>query len=443
MISINEYVNSIKEKRICVIGIGISNEPLIRLLAFAGCNVTACDSRGIESLGMKALELLNIGVKLKLGPDYLDNLDFDIIFRTPGLMPFNIHPVNEDCIITSEMQLFFDTCPCKIIAVTGSDGKTTTTTIIAELLKKSGFNVHLGGNIGKPLLCETPMMKKEDICVVELSSFQLHSMVCAPDIAVITNISPNHLDKHKDFEDYINAKYNIYVNQKPGASLVLNADDAILSKLPGTSWFSTEKETDGAYLSGTSIYRNGKYLMDSGDIKIPGLHNVYNYLAAFAALSGLVDDATCAEVARNFGGVEHRLESFLVKNGVTFINDSIASSPARTIAGLKAMKTKPIVIVGGYDKQLPFDELGLALHELSKKVIVTGQTAEKIISAIERAGGADYERIDDFDSAALKAAEIAEEGDIVMLSPACASFDSFKNFEQRGEQFKKLIMELK
>ena len=442
MININEYVNSIKDKRICVIGIGISNEPLIRLLAFAGCNVTACDSRGIESLGVKALELLNIGVKLKLGEDYLENLDYDIIFRTPGLMPFNIHPVNSTCIVTSEMQLFFDICPCKTIAVTGSDGKTTTTTIIAELLKKAGYNVHLGGNIGKPLLCETPMMKKEDICVVELSSFQLHSMVCSPDIAVITNISPNHLDKHKDFEDYINSKFNIYVNQKPDSQLVLNADDAILSKLPGTSWFSAEKETGGSYLSGTSIYRNGKYLMDSSEIRIPGLHNVYNYLAAFTAVSGLVSDDICMETARNFGGVEHRLESFLIRNGITFINDSIASSPARTIAGLKAVKTKPIVIVGGYDKKLPFDELGPALHEHAKKVIVTGQTAGKIIEAIAAAGGADSERIDDFDSAVLKAASIAEEGDIVMLSPACASFDCFKNFEKRGEHFKKLIMEL-
>ena len=440
--TLSEYVESIKNKSIAVLGIGISNEPLIRLLLTAGCNVTACDKRSLPELGMKALELINAGAKLKLGEDYLENLDQDILFRTPGLMPFDIHPVKPDAEITSEMELFFKLCPCKTVAITGSDGKTTTSSVIAALLKEAGYCVHLGGNIGKPLLCEVPLMKKDDIAVLELSSFQLHSMQCSPDVAVITNISPNHLDKHKDYEDYINAKKQIFLKQKEDGVLVLNADDEIVSGFGGNRFFSGQKEVDGAYVKEGKLYRDGRYMLDASDVFIPGTHNLLNFAAAFAATEGLVPDEICIKVAREFKGVEHRLERVRELNGITFINDSIGSSPSRTIAGLHAMRKKPIVILGGYDKKIPFDELGRELIANAKKAVITGATAQKIAAAIDAAGHFDYVLEEDFDRAVRKAYEIAEEGDIVLFSPACASFDRFKNFEERGKYFKKLVTEL-
>lgn len=440
--NLEEYVNSIQTKKIAVLGIGISNIPLIRLLCSYGCDVTACDKRSFSELGSVALDLISAGAKLKLGDDYLENLDHDLIFRTPGLMPFHIHPENESAEVTSEMELFFRLCPCRTVAITGSDGKTTTSSIIACLLEESGYRVHLGGNIGKPLLCEIPLMSENDICVLELSSFQLHSMLCSPDVAVITNISPNHLDKHKDFDDYVDAKKQIFLHQKANAKLVLNADDALVSTFPGTDYFSVEAPVNGTYLQDGILYRYGRPLLNADEIFIPGIHNIKNFLAAFAATEGLVSDSVCCKVAKEFKGVEHRLEFVRELNGVVFINDSIGSSPSRTIAGLHAMKRKPIVILGGYDKQIPFDELGNELLKYGKKAVLTGATADKIADAINAAGSFEYEKVPDFDSAVRRAYELAEPNDIVLFSPACASFDCFRNFEERGKHFKKLIMEL-
>ena len=458
--TLSEYINTIRDKKIAVIGIGISNEPLIRLLAFEGCNVTACDKRDFEKLGAKALELISMGVKLKLGETYLDDLDYDIIFRTPGLMPFDEHLASakeKGSIITSEMELFFALCPCPIFAVTGSDGKTTTTTIISELLKKAGYNIHLGGNIGKPLLCELPFFKKDDIAVLELSSFQLHSMPCRPNVAVITNISPNHLDKHKDYQDYIDAKKSIYLNQHEDDLLVLNLDDEhtpefLSSAKSRVKFFSFDSAPEnGTFYDEGNIYRihNGEkaFLMNAGDILIPGDHNIKNYLAAFAATEGYVSDDICISTAKSFAGVEHRLETVRVLNGVRYINDSIGSSPSRTIAGLHALKTKPIIIVGGYDKKIPFDTLGDELCKGAKKVIFTGATADKIKEAVLNSAlypesGLLLESVPDFKEAVLAASASAHDGDIVLLSPACASFDHFANFEERGNYFKNIVMEL-
>ena len=442
---LNQYINSIKGKRIAVIGIGISNEPLIRLLCAGGCDVTACDRRTFEELGEKALELIDLGAKLKLGEAYLEGINADIVFRTPGLMPFDNHlevARKNGAEITSEMELFFKMCPCKIFAVTGSDGKTTTTTIISELLKAQGYKVHLGGNIGKPLLCETALMSSEDFAVLELSSFQLHSMTCSPDVAVITNISPNHLDKHKDYQDYIDAKKQIFLNMKENGVLVLNADDEIVSTFPGQRFFSIEKEVDGAFCLDGIVYRGGRKLMSADEIYLPGEHNIKNFMAAFAATLGYVDDDVCINVAKEFKGVEHRLETVRTLNGITFVNDSIGSSPSRTIAGLRAMRKPPVLILGGYDKKIPFDALGEEVVKLAKKAVITGATADKIKAAIDRAGVFEYYMTEDFDEAVKKAYDVSEEGDIVLFSPACASFDHFKNFEERGKHFKNLVAEL-
>ena len=458
--TLNEYIESIKEKRIAVIGIGVSNEPLIELLLNKGCHVTACDKRSMEEMGEEGRKLEAMGAELKLGADYLEGLDQDIIFRTPGLMPFDPHleaAKARGCLVTSEMEVFMSLCPCPIIAVTGSDGKTTTTTIISELLKAAGYNVHLGGNIGHPLLCETGEIKERDVTVLELSSFQLHSMRCCPDVAVITNLSPNHLDKHKDFQDYIDAKRAVFEQQTEAHRLVLNRDDshsayyASFAKAP-ISYFSDKGDVqNGAVCENGVIYRvvdsQRRPVMEAKEIKLPGEHNLLNYLAAFAATEGWVSDQVCAQVARTFAGVEHRLEQVRVLHGVTYINDSIGTSPTRTSAGLHALKTKPIVIAGGYDKHLPFDGLGDELCLLSKRVFLTGDTAQRIKEAILASkyyaqSQLEVTVIDDFKETVLAAAASAGEGDIVLLSPACAAFDKFKNFMERGKYFKKIVMEL-
>ena len=458
--TLNEYIESIKKKRIAVIGIGVSNEPLIELLLNKGCHVTACDKRSMEEMGEEGRKLEAMGAELKLGEDYLEGLDQDIIFRTPGLMPFDPHleaAKARGSLVTSEMELFMSLCPCPIIAVTGSDGKTTTTTIISELLKAAGYNVHLGGNIGHPLLCETGEIKERDVTVLELSSFQLHSMRCCPDVAVITNLSPNHLDKHKDFQDYIDAKRAVFEQQTEAHRLVLNRDDshseyyASFAKAP-ISYFSDKGNVqNGAVCENGVIYRvvdsQRRPVMEAKEIKLPGEHNLLNYLAAFAATEGWASDQVCAQVARTFAGVEHRLEQVRVLHGVTYINDSIGTSPTRTSAGLHALKTKPIVIAGGYDKHLPFDGLGDELCLLSKRVFLTGDTAQRIKEAILTSeyypqSQLEVTVIDDFKETVLAAAASAVEGDIVLLSPACAAFDKFKNFMERGKTFKKIVMEL-
>ena len=347
--TLENYIESIRNKRIAVIGYGVSNRPLADVLLSKGCRVTICDQRSRETLGALADDLETAGAELRLGSDYLKDLDHDLIFRTPGLMPFNEHlqkARERGSIITSEMEVFFSLCPCKTIAVTGSDGKTTTTTIISELLKAQGYHVHLGGNIGHPLLCDVPNIDDDDIAVLELSSFQLHSMFCKPDTAVITNVSPNHLDKHRDFQDYVDAKSYIFKNQDKTCRLVLNADDGHTDYYSGQakaviSYFSDHKNIEnGVFLSDGLIRRinQGKtsIIMSSEEILIPGKHNILNYMAAFEATRGLVSDAVCRKVAVSFPGVEHRLERVRELNGIVFINDAIGTSPSRTKAGLHA-----------------------------------------------------------------------------------------------------------
>ncbi|MCR5576763.1 MAG: UDP-N-acetylmuramoyl-L-alanine--D-glutamate ligase [Oscillospiraceae bacterium] len=458
--TLSEYVESICGLRIAVIGLGVSNMPLVELLLRGGCDVTACDLRTREQLGEEAARLEAMGAKLRLGEDYLEGLDQELIFRTPGLMPFDGHLVaaaERGAVVTSEMEVFLSLCPCRVIAVTGSDGKTTTSTILSELLKAAGYRVHLGGNIGNPLLCETPDILPDDIAVLELSSFQLHSMVCAPDIAVVTNVTPNHLDKHKDFQDYIDAKRAILEHQSADARLVLNLDDEHSAYLEGFSkahkvWFSDRGEVaEGSMLRGGVLCRvHGgavREILHKDEIKLPGEHNVLNYLAAFAATEGLVGDDVCAAVAKRFAGVEHRLELVRELGGVQYINDSIGSTPTRTIAGLHAMRVKPIVIAGGYDKHIPFDTLGDELCLYAKELFLTGDTAEKIRDAVQHSAhyaksGLEIHMETDLRKTIHDAAAAAKAGDIVLFSPACASFDHFRNFAERGRFFKSVVWEL-
>ncbi|MCI6433563.1 MAG: UDP-N-acetylmuramoyl-L-alanine--D-glutamate ligase [Clostridiales bacterium] len=445
------YFNSLQGKKIAVLGLGVSNRPLVRLLLEFGCDVTGCDKTPREKLDEEVLLLEREGCRLRVGEGYLDGVEADVVFRTPGMHPGN--PAIEalrrrGAEITSEMEVFFEVAPCFIVAVTGSDGKTTTTTLIAEMLKAEGKTVWLGGNIGTPLLPLCRQMKPEDYAVVELSSFQLMDMKRSPQRAVVTNLAPNHLDVHRDMEEYVQAKKNIFRFQNPGDLLVLNADNAITASFTGrgeTHFFSRKDRTNCVWEENGVIYRRGEKVLASEEILIPGTHNVENYMAAIAAVDGLVRDETIRQVARNFGGVEHRIELVRVKDGVKFYNDSIASSPSRTIAGLRSFTQKVILIAGGYDKHIPYDVLGPEICAHVSKLFLCGATAGKIRSAVEQAEGTEKPEITDcgdFGNAVRTAAAAAKAGDIVLMSPASASFDQFKNFMVRGECFKRIVKEL-
>jgi len=456
----SDYLEKLKGKKIAVIGIGISNTPLIKLLVRNGCAVTACDKNGRAQFGGLAEELESLGAELRLGKDYLDGLDHDIIFRTPGMRPDVPQLLEADrrgAEITSEMEAFFEVCPCNIVAVTGSDGKTTTTTIISELLKASGKQVYVGGNIGTPLFSKADGMEKNDWAVLELSSFQLMTMKKSPQIAVVTNLAPNHLDYHKSMSEYIEAKENIFRYQSRDGLLVLNADNEITSSFLGYAQgrvrlFSIGGVLDnGFFYDGMAIIRAEEGRISEvakvEDIKLPGMHNIENYMAAFAAVGDIVGYDICRKVATDFAGVEHRIELVRNLHGVLYYNDSIASSPSRTIAGLRSFKKKVILIAGGYDKNIPYDDLGPEIVKHVKTLVLTGNTALKIKAATERApeyieGKPDIMQFEDFGDAVYAAVGTAKEGDIVILSPASASFDKFRNFAERGEAFKKIIYEL-
>ena len=447
------YFENLRGKKIALLGLGVSNQPIVKLLLEFGCDVTGCDRTPREKLDESILELERMGCKLRVGPGYLDGLQADIVYRTPGMHP--AHPALEQlrsqgAYVTSEMADFFRLCPCPIIAVTGSDGKTTTTTLISEMLKAAGNRVWLGGNIGTPLLPLVRQMKQTDYAVVELSSFQLQDMESSPDRAVITNLSPNHLDVHKDMEEYIGAKKNIFLHQNANGLLILNADNAITAEMRGvgeTRFFSRQGKDVRVRLENGIIYRGGEAVLETKDIILPGVHNIENYMTAIAAVEGLVSDDVIRRVAATFGGVAHRIELVRIKDGVRYYNDSIASSPSRTIAGLRSFTEKVMLIAGGYDKNIPYDVLGPEVCRHVKKLYLGGATGPKIRAAVENCPEYDpsllqIEDCGDFDGAVYAAVRDAKEGDIVLMSPASASFDQFKNFEVRGDHFKKLIKEL-
>ncbi len=455
MLSLLEsYFTSLQGKQIVVLGLGVSNRPLVRLLLRYGCKVIGCDKTPREKLDEEVLALEEQGCVLQVGENYLENLAADLVFRTPGMHPSN--PAleslrNAGAEVTSEMEVFFELCPCTILAVTGSDGKTTTTTLISEMLKAAGKTVWLGGNIGTPLLPLLDDMQVTDFAVVELSSFQLMDMRRSPHVAVVTNLAPNHLDVHKDMDEYVEAKKNLFRYQMPDDVLIVNQDNAITAGFVGngaTRYFSRLGKTEnGVCLDNGVICRNGIPVLDTAEIAIPGVHNIENYMAAILAVEGLVEDEIIRKVAREFGGVEHRIELVRVKDGVKFYNDSIASSPSRTIAGLNSFSQKVLLIAGGYDKHIPYDILGPVICSHVKKLYLNGATAEQIRRAVEASpeyvvGKPEIIDCGDFTTAVHRAAADAEAGDVVLMSPAAAAFDQFKNFMVRGDYFKKLIKEL-
>jgi len=457
----SKFRSYIMGKRVAVLGIGVSNRPLIKYIVSMGANVTACDKKVRGDIGDICSEFESMGIELRLGSDYLKNLDsFDIIFKTPSLrhdVPELVKARENGAYVTSETEEFVKYCPALVFGVTGSDGKTTTTTLIYEMLKEEGYNVWLGGNIGTPLFDKLGEIKKDDKVVLELSSFQLMTMDVSPDVAVITNLSPNHLDIHKSMEEYEDSKKNIFKFQGSKGLLVLNIDNDVTRNmvdeaLSEVNFFSRLNTVDkGAYLKGEDLVLKsgeGEQIICSMDeVKLPGLHNIENLLAASAVVRKYCSVKSMRKVATTFTGVEHRIELVRELDGVKYYNDSIASSPTRTAAGLNSFKQKVILIAGGYDKKIPFDELAKTGVSKVKLLILIGVTAKKIEEAFIEEMAKTMQRVPILHAASLEGAvntakEHAVPGDIVTLSPACASFDMFKNFEDRGNKFKDIVNKL-
>ena len=470
-----EYFNTHFGKKVAVCGLGVSNLPLIRLLCDRAIAVEARDRKSEEDLGQTALTIRAMGAKLICGEGYLDDIDADIIYRSPGMRPDIVQfadAVRRGATLTSEMEAFFEVCPCRTIGVTGSDGKSTTSTIISRMLEMAGYRVWLGGNIGLPLLDRVPDMKREHIAVVELSSFQLMTMSKSPEIAVVTNVSENHLDVHKDFDEYIESKKNIFCHQNASGITVLNWDNKITRGYAASAkgdvrYFSHRESQEDIRkgqlklgLAGTiskndifmiTVQDNAicvdagnrhKKIIDIAGIRLPGTHNVENYMACIASIFDLCSSADVAEVARTFEGVEHRLEFVAEHCGVSFYNDSIASSPARTIAGLRSFNKKVVLIAGGYDKQLSYKPLAEELPSHVKALVLMGQTKDKIRTEVERLEPCvefPVFEVQTMEEAVEAARRVSQSGDTILFSPASASFDMFKNFEQRGNAFKTIV----
>ena len=458
-----EFFRWVKGKKIAFIGVGVTNTDCIRLFAKKGAEVSVLDRKSREQLGALADEFEQSGIRLVLGDGYLDGLTgYDAVFRAPGM--YFHHPAlekarQEGAVITSEMELFFRLCPCKTYAVTGSDGKTTTTTLIAEMLKASGKKVYKGGNIGRALLPVVEEVSSDDAAVVELSSFQLISMRQSPDVAVITNVAPNHLDVHRDMQEYIDSKKNLILHQDGFSRTVLNRDNAITRDMTGLvrgellTFSRQEAPRFGAYLRQDGMlcmrcHGAETEILPMEQIRLPGLHNVENFLAAYSAVWGDVPVEIMARTAKEFGGVEHRMELVRELGGVKWYNDSIGTSPTRTIAGLKAFGQKIILIAGGYDKKIPYEPLAPYLCEKVSHLILMGATGPKIQQALEACPDYDGQHpalhwAESMEQAVQTADGLAGSGDIVALSPASASFDLYPNFEKRGEHFKRLVAALK
>ena len=459
-----EYYENLKGKKVAFLGIGVSHKELIHKFVAYGADVTLCDMREMDEFDEDIDGIRELGISFQLGKHQFEHLErFDMVFRTPGIYynkPEIQQAIQDGTNITSEMEEFFKLCPCKIIAITGADGKTTTTTLISEILAKQGYTVHKGGNIGRALLPIVDTIRAEDYAVVELSSFQLLSMRIAGDITVVTNVQPNHLNVHKDYQEYKDAKKNLIIYQKENSKTVLNLDNEVTREeyapaVKGeTVWFSKEKMPEvGAFwdMKSGKIYYNDHgdthFIMNRSDIKLIGDHNVENYLTAIAAVWGLADMSSVRAVAREFGGVEHRMEFVREFEGVSYYNDSIASSPDRTIAGLKAREEKVILIAGGKNKGLVYDKLGPVINEKVKVLILMGETAQVIRDSVVAAANYDASSIkilfaENMEQAVALARENAEKGDIVSLSSASTSFDMYKNFERRGQHFKAIVQAL-
>ena len=456
LIELNNYL---KNRKVAIIGLGVSNIPLLDYMHNVGAKVTVFDNRIIEDIPKDTMKkITDYAMEFSLGPNNLSKLEgFDIIFRSPSCLPTVPElqkEVERGAILTSEIEMLMKLCPGKVIGVTGSDGKTTTTTLIYEILKANGYNCYLGGNIGTPLFTKLNEMTPDDIIVLELSSFQLMGMEISPSISVITNISPNHLNVHSSYEEYIDAKKNIFKYQDKDGIIVLNYDNAITKAAAKEAngkvvFFSSKtKLEDGIILDGDIIKeckdKLRRHILSTNTVALRGVHNYENICAAIAATSSLVKVEDAVKAVQEFKGVQHRLEFIRELDGVKWYNDSIGTSPTRTIAGLHSFDERIVLIAGGYDKHLDYTPIAKPILEKVDSLILIGDTAPKIFDAVKNEAekqGKDIKiyMCDEFKNTVLVAKKVAKPGQIVLFSPASASFDLFRNFEERGNKFKELV----
>lgn len=456
LIELNNYL---KNRKVAIIGLGVSNIPLLDYMHNVGAKVTVFDNRIIEDIPKDTMKkITDYAMEFSLGPNNLSKLEgFDIIFRSPSCLPTVPElqkEVERGAILTSEIEMLMKLCPGKVIGVTGSDGKTTTTTLIYEILKANGYNCYLGGNIGTPLFTKLSEMTPDDIIVLELSSFQLMGMEISPSISVITNVSPNHLNVHSSYEEYIDAKKNIFKYQDKDGIVVLNYDNAITKAVAKEAngkvvFFSSKtKLEDGIILDGDIIKeckdKLRRHILSTNTVALRGVHNYENICAAIAATSSLVEVEEAVKAVQEFKGVQHRLEFIREIDGVKWYNDSIGTSPTRTIAGLHSFDERIVLIAGGYDKHLDYTPIAKPILEKVDSLILIGDTAPKIFDAVKEEAekqGKDIKiyMCDEFKNTVLVAKKVAKPGQIVLFSPASASFDLFRNFEERGNKFKELV----
>lgn len=459
---LNEFNDYIRFRKVAIVGLGVSNLPLMEYLYEKKANVTVFDERDIDSISKDIMDkITTYGFGFHFGEDALKNLKgFNVIFRSPSCLPTRkelVDEANNGAIVTTEVELLMKMCPCKILGVTGSDGKTTTTSLINAILKKAGYNTFLGGNIGTPLFTKLPDMKPEDILVLELSSFQLMGMEISPDIAVITNITPNHLNIHKDYEEYIEAKKNIFKYQDEKGVLVLNYDNEITRNCEKEAngkviFFSSKNKLDNGYIVDEDVIKEcedkiRKHILNVEDVILRGNHNYQNIATAIAATSSLVDMDIAVEAIKEFKPVEHRIEFIRELDGVKWYNDSASSSPSRTLSGINAFKEDIILIAGGYDKNLDYTPLAKPIIKKVKSLILIGQTSGKIFDVVKLELEKENKELDIHMCESLEetiklAKKVAKPGQVVLFSPASASFDMFKNFADRGNQFKELVKKI-
>ncbi len=459
---LEEFNNYLDGKRVAVIGLGVSNIPLIEYLHEVGAETVVFDSKELDEINTDIMnKIICYDMEYSLGSNYLEKLvGFDVIFRSPSCLPSNPSlalEASRGAIVTTEIEMFMELCPGTIIGVTGSDGKTTTTTLIYEILKAGGYNTYVGGNIGTPLFTKVSEMKPEDMVVLELSSFQLMNMKISPKVSVVTNITPNHLNVHEDMEEYIEAKKSIIEYQDESCTAILNFDNDITKSFADDCkgkvvFFSCDaKISDGYMVDRNAIkYCSGDtrtHILETKNMQIKGIHNYMNAACAIAATRDYVDLETAVNTICEFKGVEHRLELVTqTEDRIRWYNDSASSSPTRTIVGLNSFPTKNVILIaGGYDKNLDYEPLARPIANSCKSIILIGQTAEKIASCVEKEIRHDVKdvniyRCETLEETVLLAKKIATKGDVVLFSPASASFDMFKNFDDRGKQFKELVL---
>ncbi|MCI8617373.1 MAG: UDP-N-acetylmuramoyl-L-alanine--D-glutamate ligase [Clostridia bacterium] len=453
----NEYI---RFRRVAVIGLGVSNLPLLDYLYEKKAQVTVFDERTINEISKEIVnKITEYGFEFSFGKNCLEKLQgFNIIFRSPSCLPTRKElqdESNRGAIVTTEVEMLMEMCPCKMIGVTGSDGKTTTTSMINAILQKAGYNTFLGGNIGTPLFTKLNEMKPEDIVVLELSSFQLMNMKISPDIAVITNITPNHLNIHKDYEEYIEAKKNIFKNQDENGILILNYDNDITRECSKESngkvvFFSSSTKLDDGFIVDEDIIKEcedkvRKHVLNTNEVILRGNHNFQNIATALAATKTLVDIDVAVDAIKEFKPVEHRIEFIREIDGVKWYNDSASSSPTRTLSGINAFKENIILIAGGYDKNLEYEPLAKPVVDKVSTLILIGQTAEKIFDVVKEESDRQNKKIniymcDSLEQTVQLAKKSARKGDVVLFSPASASFDMFKDFADRGRKFKELVI---